>query len=121
MIRINLLRPGAKPIARLIRFCEDDGVGRTGCDTCRLPTAQVALRGRICVRRGKHSAKGASDRTQMTANAKRFTDDLTTGRIVDANRIDGTSGHAPRFITLQTSVRCVTRLFVKNIHADQAA
>jgi hypothetical protein len=56
----------------------------------------------------------------MTTDAKPIQDDLGARPVVNRNRVDRTSVHAPSFVTLNAGVRCVARFFIKNIDANQA-
>jgi hypothetical protein len=121
VISIDFFAPCREPVVRRLGINEFDGRSRTACHASGIAAAQIALRRGVIDRRCKNRAIGTSDRAKMTADAQLIQDHLRASRLIDRNGIDRTSGHAPRFVTLQTSEGRITGLFVKDVDTNQAA
>ena len=116
-----LVSPRSEPIASAITFSPFNGPGWAGGSASRLAAAQVALASFLGAGQGEDGPIGTGDGAQVTANAHVVEHQLGTGGGLDGDGVDRTSRHAPSLITLKTSVRRVTGLFIEDIDPDHRA
>src|SRR5262249_39535452 len=95
-----------------------DRTGRASRRASRFATAEVALRRLIGLRQREDGAERASDRAEMTADTDVAEHDLGTGSRVNGDGVDGAGVHAPRLVALDAGERCVARLLVEHVDAD---